>query len=107
MLLQPIVENAVKYGVEPYNDKGKIIIDIHSVNGKLVILVKDNGRKNFREIDFNAGIGLSNTRERLKQLYATNQRLIISPNHSGQGVLVSIEIPNQKNEHANENTYSG
>ncbi|MGB8191924.1 MAG: histidine kinase [Chitinophagaceae bacterium] len=107
MLLQPIVENAVKYGVEPYNDKGKIIIDIHSVNGKLVILVKDNGKKNFREINFNAGIGLSNTRERLKQLYATNQRLVISPNQSGQGVLVAIEIPNQKNEHANENTYSG
>jgi len=96
LLLQPIVENAVKYGVEPYNDKGKIAIDIHSVNGRLMILVKDNGRKNFNEIDFSTGIGLSNTRERLKQLYPGDHQLSISANGSGQGVLVSIEIPNQQ-----------
>lgn len=106
LLLQPVVENAVKYGVEPYNDKGKIAIDIHSVNGKLVILVKDNGKKNFSEIDFSTGIGLSNTRERLKQLYPGNHQLAISANESGQGVLVSIEIPNQTSAHAHENTHS-
>ena len=106
LLLQPIVENAVKYGVEPYHDRGRVAIDIHSVNGKLVILVKDNGKKNFGEIDFSTGIGLSNTRERLKQLYPDNHHLSISSNESGQGVLVSIEIPNQTGGHANENTYS-
>ncbi|MBD0332184.1 MAG: histidine kinase, partial [Chitinophagaceae bacterium] len=58
LLLQPIVENAVKYGVEPYSDKGMIEIDIHAVNGMLNISVKDNGRKNFDEINFHSGIGL-------------------------------------------------
>ncbi|HYF31745.1 MAG TPA: histidine kinase [Chitinophagaceae bacterium] len=107
LLLQPIVENAVKYGVEPFHDKGKISIDIHSNNGKLVIQVRDNGKRDFNEIDFNSGIGLSNTRERLRQLYAGNQKLSIVQNASGQGVLVAIEIPNQTSEHAIESAYSG
>jgi hypothetical protein len=106
LLLQPIVENAVKYGVEPFHDKGKVTIDIHAVNGTLIIQVKDNGKKDFKDINFNSGIGLSNTKERLKQLYDNNQKFSISPNRSGQGVMVAIEIPNQTSEHAVEDTYS-
>lgn len=106
LLLQPIVENAVKYGVEPFHDNGKVTIDIHAVNGTLIIQVKDNGKKNFKDIDFNSGIGLSNTKERLKQLYDNNQKFSISPNRAGQGVMVAIEIPNQTSEHAFEDTYS-
>ena len=105
LLLQPIVENAIKYGVEPFNDKGKISINIHSTNGKLQIQVSDNGKKDFRDINFNAGIGLNNTRERLKQLYNGNHKLSISPNDEGQGVKVAIEIPDQT-AHVNENTDS-
>ena len=107
LLLQPIVENAVKYGVEPFNYKGKIAIHAHADNGKLIIQVKDNGKRDFSQIDFDSGIGLNNTRERLHQLYAANQRLSISQDVSGQGVLVAIEIPNQTNEHAIESTHSG
>ena len=107
LLLQPIVENAVKYGVEPFNDKGKIAIHAHADNGKLIIQVKDNGKRDFNQIDFDTGIGLNNTRERLKQLYAANQQLSISQDASGQGVLVAIEIPNQTSEHAIESAYSG
>lgn len=106
LLLQPIVENAVKYGVEPFNEKGRISINIHANNGKLIIQVKDNGKRNFNEIDFDSGIGLNNTRERLRQLYAGNQKLSIMQDASGQGVLVAIEIPNQTNEHAIESAYS-
>jgi two-component system, LytTR family, sensor kinase len=106
LLLQPVVENAVKYGVEPFNDKGKIAINIHAQNGKLIIEISDSGKKNFNEINFDSGIGLSNTRERLKQLYAGNQKFSVSPNVSGKGVKVAIEIPNQTNEHALENTDS-
>ena len=106
LLLQPIVENAVKYGVEPFNDKGKIAIHAHADNGKLIIQVKDNGKRDFSKIDFDSGIGLNNTRERLHQLYASNQRISISQDASGQGVLVAIEIPNQTNEHAIESAYS-
>ena len=98
LILQPIVENAVKYAVEPYSDTGQIDIDINSVNGSLTIEVKDNGRKKFDEINFESGIGLNNTRERLKQLYDGRHRFDIRSNN-GQGVTVAIEIPNQINEH--------
>ncbi len=95
LLLQPLVENAVKYGVEPYSDKGLVEIDINQKNGSLHISVKDNGKKDFSSINFNSGIGLTNTRERLQKLYAHEHKFSISPNRSGKGVMVTIEIPNQ------------
>ncbi len=94
LLLQPLVENAVKYAVEPYTEQGHIEIDILSVNGSLCITVKDNGKKDFREIDFHSGIGLSNTKERLQRLYPGEHTFSIGPNAS-YGVIVNIKIPNQ------------
>jgi two-component system, LytTR family, sensor kinase len=95
LLLQPIVENAVKYGVEPYSEKGKLEIVIHAVNGTLNISVKDSGKKEFSAIDFSAGIGLANTKERLEQLYPAAHKFLILPGVSGRGVVVNIEIPNK------------
>jgi len=107
MLLQPLVENAVKYAIEPYSDKGCINIDIHTDNGSLLISIKDNGRKEFDKIDFSSGIGLTNTRERLHNLYPGQYKLSVQPNQE-RGVAVAIEIPNQTIEHASvENTHSG
>ena len=94
MLLQPLVENAVRYGVEPYSHQGVVAIDIHKRNGCLHISIKDNGNKEFQKIDFNAGIGLTNTKERLQNLYPGCHKFSVKPNN-GQGVLVQIEIPNQ------------
>ena len=107
MLLQPLVENAVKYAIEPYSDRGVIDIDIHAVNGVLFISIKDNGRKKFEKIDFTSGIGLANTKERLTNLYPGRYKFSVQPNPE-KGVAVSIEIPNQTTSHAAaENTYSG
>jgi len=101
MLLQPLVENAVKYAVEPYTEKGIIDIDIHAVNGTLYVSVTDNGKKDFYHIDFSTGIGLTNTKERLQNLYPGNHKFSVQPNRQ-QGVKVAIEIPNQTTEHAPE-----
>lgn len=108
MLLQPLVENAVKYAIEPYSDKGIIDIDIHAKNGTLFISIKDNGRKEFDGINFSSGVGLSNTQERLRNLYPGQHKFSIHPNRE-KGVIVNIEIPNRPAEkHASiENTYSG
>jgi two-component sensor histidine kinase len=107
MLLQPLVENAVKYAIEPYSDKGIIDIDIHTMNGSLFISIKDNGRMEFDKIDFNSGIGLNNTKERLDNLYPGEHKFSVQQNGE-KGVTVAIEIPNQKIEHAAvESTYSG
>ena len=106
MLLQPLVENAVKYAIEPYSDKGIIDIDIHALNGSLFISIKDNGRQEFDKIDFNSGIGLTNTKERLDSLYPGENKFSVLPNGE-RGVTVSIEIPNQTIKHAAvESTYS-
>lgn len=94
LILQPIVENAVKYGVEPFSEKGSIKINIQGVNGKLNIFVKDDGKRKFKEINFDAGIGLGNTKERLKRLY-TDHKFQILPNNGDSGITVAIEIPKQ------------
>jgi sensor histidine kinase YesM len=99
-ILQPIVENAVKYAVEPYSGTGMINIDINRLNGTLNIVVKDNGKRPFSEINFDSGIGLSNTKERLKQLYGKEDAITIRPNVDGFGVIVNLEIPHQTIENA-------
>ncbi len=105
-ILQPMVENAVKYGVEPYSETGSIEIDVHSKSNKLNMTVKDNGKHEFGNINFDNGMGLSNTKEWLKQLYGTEHSFTISPNRSGFGVMVSITIPKQSEMHAIENINS-
>jgi sensor histidine kinase YesM len=97
MLLQPLVENAVRYGVEPYSEPGIVTIDIRQVNGSLHIAIGDHGQKSFTSIDFSSGVGLTNTRERLQKLYPGCHQFSVTPNN-GQGVLVQIEIPNQTTE---------
>jgi signal transduction histidine kinase len=99
MLLQPLVENALKYGIEPYTDNGLVEIDIHARNGSLCISITDNGKKDFKEINFNSGIGLANTKERLQNLYPGQHKFSVSPNND-QGVRVDIEILNQKTANA-------
>ena len=107
LLLQPIVENAVKYAIEPFSDSGRIGIDIGKQNGKLSIVIKDSGRRSFSEINFDSGIGLSNTKERLQQLYPDDHRFSMRPNQKGKGVIVTIEIPNQTSADAGiENSHS-
>lgn len=106
LLLQPVVENAVKYGIEPFSDKGRIGIEIGGENGRLKVLVKDSGKTSFDRINFDTGIGLSNTRERLKQLYSNEHLFAVSAGESGKGVTVKIEIPKRTTPHAVENTDS-
>lgn len=106
LLLQPLVENAVKYGIEPFSENGKIQIEIGGENGKLNIVIKDSGQTSFDQINFDSGIGLANTKERLEQLYSNEYRFGIMPNDSGKGVIVSIEIPKQITAHVFENTDS-
>lgn len=90
-LLQPLVENAIEHGIAPVSDAGKLTIKAVKNAAQLVITVADdgvgyvpNGKKN--------GIGLTNTIERLKQLYGENAVFSIEKN-APQGTLVTIKIP--------------
>lgn len=96
LLLQPLVENAIRYAVEPFKETGKIVINIRKIDDMISVTIADNGQTPFETINFNTGIGLQNTRERLEQLYGRNQTFIIRPNHDS-GTIVNFFLPLQFN----------
>ena len=93
MLIQPLVENAIKHGLEPKVDGGDILISGKEKNGILRIEVVDTG-DGFKE-GKNIGMGLSNIRERLQALYGNSGRLILEENHPC-GLKATIEVPHGK-----------
>jgi LytS/YehU family sensor histidine kinase len=94
MILQPIVENAIKHGISPRASGGRIDIETARSNGHLEIKVQDNGLGiPFGDTDnLPEGVGLSNTRRRLKHLYGEQHKFSIT-SAGKQGVIVGLEIP--------------
>jgi hypothetical protein len=92
LILQPLVENAIRYGVAPRAAQGEIRIGSRRENGALRLVVRDNGPGLPVTPRANAGngIGLSNTRARLKRLYGEHQRMDI---FNDGGLVVSLEMP--------------
>jgi sensor histidine kinase YesM len=90
MMLQTLVENAVKHGLEPKVEGGRLEIGAEIVNGQLAVHVLDTG------IGFmpkgEGGVGLANIRERLKALYKDRAELIISVPPAG-GTCATIKVP--------------
>ena len=93
MLIQPLVENAIKHGLEPKVDGGKILIRGIEKDGILRLEVVDTGGGFTEERD--SGMGLSNIRERLQSLYGNSGRLILEENQP-QGLKATIEVPHAK-----------
>ena len=90
MLIQPLVENAIKHGLEPKVDGGEIFISGKEKDGILRLEVVDTG-DGFKE-GKNFGMGLSNIRERLQSLYGNSGRLILEENQPN-GLKATIEVP--------------
>lgn len=94
MILQPLVENAIRHGIAPLARGGTIEIKAFVKDEKLHLQISDNGVGvpfgNPAEII--EGIGLSNTRARLNHLYADKHVLDIQPN-GDSGLIVSLIIP--------------
>jgi LytS/YehU family sensor histidine kinase len=90
MLLQPLVENAVKHGLEPAIEGGEITIKVAEKNGVIRIEVQDTGN-GFSSYD-TAGVGITNVRERIRLLYGDEGRLILEANVP-HGVKAIIEVP--------------
>jgi hypothetical protein len=90
MMLLILIENAIKHGLEPKIEGGRIQISAKVVHATLHVDVRDDG------IGFNLhadeGVGLANIRERLKLLYGASAELVIEAPLDG-GALVSIRIP--------------
>ncbi|MET0594272.1 MAG: histidine kinase [Polyangiaceae bacterium] len=91
LLLQPLVENAVRYGVESESGGGKVVVRAYRDGETLCLDVQDNG-KGPREEPTESGIGLSTTRARLEQLYGRKQKLELERAATG-GALATVRIP--------------
>lgn len=94
LILQPIVENAMRYAVATNSNPGRIEIMATPRNGMLRIQVKDNGPGLSRAPanGLKHGVGLANTRARLEQLYGSNHRFELANEPAG-GFVVTLEIP--------------
>jgi sensor histidine kinase YesM len=90
MMLQTLVENAIKHGLEPRASGGKVEISAEIVDGQLAVHVLDNGVGFAPKSD--TGVGLANIRERLKVLYQGRAELIISVPPVG-GTMATIKVP--------------
>jgi two-component system, LytTR family, sensor kinase len=90
LVLQPLVENAFRHGLAQMQTVGRVEVRAVRDNGDLVLAVRDNGcglAKELRE-----GVGLTNTRARLAQLYGERQRLVLTAAEGG-GALVEVRLP--------------
>src|SRR6516165_455298 len=94
LLLQPLVENAIRHGVSRRAREGEVRISAFRRGDELHLEVGDNGPGFSLNPEWNAkyGLGLSATRERLRVFYGERQRLDI---HSapGRGTIISVQIP--------------
>ncbi|HEX6049656.1 MAG TPA: histidine kinase [Gemmatimonadaceae bacterium] len=94
LILQPLVENAIKHGITPRAEGGQVMIQVTRTDGDLRLAVRDDGPGLVDPArgHSSSGVGLANTRARLAQLYADRHRFVVA-NHPDGGVLVELSIP--------------
>jgi two-component system LytT family sensor kinase len=95
LILQPLVENAIRHGISPRAASGTVGVSARSDEGFLELKVYDDGPGLHREgaaATRGAGIGLSNTRARLEQLYGDNYRFDVQ-DRTGGGVEALLLLP--------------
>jgi sensor histidine kinase YesM len=90
MIIQPLVENAVIHGLDATIEGGTLHIRAEQENSLLRVTVADTGQG--IGAGPSQGLGLANIRERLKALYGSQGRLIITENQP-RGVKAVIEVP--------------
>ena len=100
MMLQPIIENAIRHGLSPRVEGGEINIRSSRVDGRLLLEVSDNGIgiaaskiENVFGRGGGQGIGISNVQERLRFLYGSEFTFdVLSPSGSGTTVVITLPI---------------
>jgi hypothetical protein len=96
LLFQPLVENAIRHGVEPSSNPGLVRITAEANGRRLCLTVEDTGvgisSATNEQCNAGPGIGLENLRARLKSLHGTEQSVEFGP-RAGGGFKVRVEIP--------------
>ncbi|MGH8327563.1 MAG: sensor histidine kinase, partial [Steroidobacteraceae bacterium] len=94
LILQPLVENAVKHGIGKSVGAGRIEIRAQRVADRVVLSVHDNGPGlASRKAPAIEGVGLRNTRLRLAQLYGTDQSLTLRSDDGAGGLVAEVTLP--------------
>ena len=105
LILQPLVENAIRHGIAPRSRPGRVTVRAQRVNGMLILQVADDGPglpQNSAK-PFKDGVGIASTRARLGQLYGAAHRFDLKNAEAG-GLVVTLAIPFAISEVAAENT---
>lgn len=93
MLLQPLVENAIKHGLEPKVDGGRVLVVALREGEKMTLTVTDNGLGFSDRADSKGtGVGLANLRERLAVLYDNRATLTIADVNPGTRITLSVPL---------------
>jgi signal transduction histidine kinase len=110
LLLQPLVENSIKYAVTPLEEGADITVKTRLVGERLRIIVSDSGpglqaadaKRKIRQMAVTStGVGLTNIRDRLAQAYGDDHRFEIRSQNKGSGFAVLIDIPAERKAQAN------
>ena len=93
LVLQPLVENSLKYAVAPREEGGRLRIEAREADGRLLLIVADDGPGLPVGVELGAGrgVGFRNTRERLAVLYGDQQKLAVR--FSRPGLRIEITMP--------------
>jgi len=92
MMVQGLVENAIKHGLEPKPEGGRLTVQAEIAHGQLVVTVTDNGVGFGKADTAGTGTGLANIRERLRLLYGDRARLDVSTPEGG-GTQARVTLP--------------
>jgi LytS/YehU family sensor histidine kinase len=95
LILQPLLENSLRHGMKPSGEAMDIRIAAHRDNGSLILQVSDTGTglgSSDPSVVFGRGVGLSNIRDRLLQLYGDAQEFRVA-NAAAGGAEVTMRVP--------------
>jgi signal transduction histidine kinase len=95
LVLQPLVENAIRHGMAQRESPGLVEISAEQSASRLRMQVRDDGPGLTKEINSNTGVGLANVRARLERLYGGEQEFKIE-NANGGGTVVTLIMPFNK-----------
>jgi two-component sensor histidine kinase len=91
LLLQPLLENAIRHGLAPVREGGCVSVQAHREGDRLHLRIEDDGVG--LRTDLRTGIGLRNVQERLRTLYAQAAEFVIGARPDGRGTRINIVIP--------------
>ena len=94
MMIQSLVENAIKHGLEPKAEGGALAVSAEIVDGRLAVTVADTGLGFGKADTAGTGIGLANIRERLKLHYGDRASMVVADNQPS-GTIVTLTVPYQ------------